>query len=984
MKNFRKLFLFAVSAAVFSMALLMCSCGKTVSAPENLKANSSGVLSWTAADGVEYEVSVNGSDYVSAENNSVNLLEFVKSAEVNKIYVRAKQGKKSSEPAVYELSVVQLAAPRKAEISADPVTHENTFVWNDVPNANRYYYSINGGKWISTNKTSFTPVTTGNFNISVKARGYFNKNTIYLESAPSPVSDTLSFLLGPSLRNDRINCISWEAAEDFDSYNLWVDGVKVKENVTSPMNLVTGDDPVLTKTGEYDIQIEAIKGGKSAWSNIYEEFGTSNINQNEIYSFDNRICNLTEYRETAHISNERYHGDSGYSLKVFSDNWLQFNFIRYMHDVNVIDFRDVSRVSYWIYVESVDDYEYDYVPAYCLPAVKHGEPNVSFFSSINVPIGEWTKVTIDCENQYEITFLLVFHNAWADFWPDGKAHTYTMYLDDITYEMIDEDPIDDYEYKFGYNRAVVNIGQYYSNDIQRFNFGSENANKKVVLEMDVCGTVTGETTSNVGFALFNDLPANMSGAEIERTFGGYVTLERNKVSTLNWKKAYIGCTLNENGAIYLTGARTSNEGSAKPFKIYAKNIRLISEIDYRLEYTGIDGGWFNPALTGIDFGAEYANKAVVFSMKVCGTADPDRISEGLGFVKTDRTWLGIGIERAKISKVGEWSTITGTWTLDENGKMWTSAADYSGNCETFTIFVKDASVVLVCDYALEYTGSDGGWFNPTLTGIDFGAEYANKVVDFSMKVCGTADPDKTTEMLGFVKTDKSWLGMGIERAKISTMSAWSTITGTWTLDENGKMWTSAADYSGNCERFSIYVKDVTVLSVKTAEESGALNILTTAGSYYKDYYYGQPTAFSTDENNVTISVYKGFGGSGFLLKNTAVKAIYDLGISEISFTISTGGGYCGILFYEDAEGLDYLSNSYTVKDTETLSPKPVYIYADGARVTVNIAALVNCSAFMNATPGIASGGIAFNVLTSAGWSPCQSNSTVTLSDITVG
>ena len=709
MKNLKKIVITSVTFVLFAVVFFLCSCGETPAVPDKLKMNNNGVLTWTAAENVEYEISFDDIEYVSVEKNSVDLLMVVKSAETNKIYVRAKIGKNKSEPAVYEFKVVQLAAPNRAEISVDPVTHEEQFVWNEVENANRYYFSVNGGKWISTNKASFTPTMTGNFTISVKARGYANKNVLYLESDASPVSDNLSFLLGPSLRNDKINQISWETGEDFDSYNLWIDGVKVRENVTSPLNLVTGDNPILTKTGEYDIQIEAVKGEKSAWSNIHEEFGTSNINENEIYSFDNRIFNLTTPREIAQISNERYHGDSGYSLKVFSDYYMQFNMIRYTSDVNVFNFSDVTRISYWIYIESVDDYEYDYVPAYCLPAVKFGCPNVSFFSSVDAPIGEWTKVTIDCENYYDIVFIMCFHNAWADFWPDGQPHTYTMYMDDIVCESRDETVFeDDYDYKLSYNALYawysykltpINVNDI-ANEGKKESEKIDYSNKTVFLEMEVCGTVTDETTSPVGFAMFSidDIPERSLPdlVALEAAFGGYVQIDKTKISGLIWNKIMIKCGLNERGEIYLSCGRTSGEGEALPFKIYIRNVKVV-DCDYVLDYTWATSGynWYNPTRTAIDFGAEYANKTVTFSMKVCGTASATG-EEVLGFIGTDG-YPAIYIDRSKLSTTDTWSTITGTWTLDENGKMQTSAMCWNDSYEFYSIFIKDAAVVSVVD-----------------------------------------------------------------------------------------------------------------------------------------------------------------------------------------------------------------------------------------------------------------------------------------------
>ena len=145
MAKFRKLFILAMLVLVCSITLFAgCSRGGTPDVPANLKMNSSGVLAWTAVEGVDYEVSLDGVDYFSVEKNSVDLLSVVESTETNKIYVRGKSGKNTSESAIYELSVVQLAAPSKAEISVDSTTHEEMFVWNEVEKANKYYISING------------------------------------------------------------------------------------------------------------------------------------------------------------------------------------------------------------------------------------------------------------------------------------------------------------------------------------------------------------------------------------------------------------------------------------------------------------------------------------------------------------------------------------------------------------------------------------------------------------------------------------------------------------------------------------------------------------------------------------------------------------------------------------------------------------------------------------------------------------------------
>ena len=401
--------------------------------------------------------------------------------------------------------------------------------------------------------------------------------------------------------------------------------------------------------------------------------------------------------------------------------------------------------------------------------------------------------------------------------------------------------------------------------------------------------------------------------------------------------------------------------------------------EYALEYTGFDGGWFNPTLTGIDFGIENANKTIDFSMKVCGTADPDKTSEMLGFVKTDKSWLGMGIERAKISTMESWSTITGTWKLDPSGRMLTSAADYSGNCEKFSIYIKDAVVTFVYDYdyKLDFSyalSGGGGWFNPNFTGIDFGAEYAHKTVVFSMKVCGTANPDKTSEMLGFVKTDKSWIGMVIGRAKISTMDSWSTITGSWALDASGKMLTSACDYSGGYENYSIYIKDITVLKAYSADEASALNVLTTASSWSSHYHGGGVYLFTKLSINSfqTIPV-AGFSGKyGFNLTKSAISSILDAGFATMSFkvTLSQLNAYSVPTYmcvYPDKDGV--MGWQLTTPDADAEYYGGGY-YVSGRTVKVNLDVLNN-----NVT-----GGLNFVFQDTTEWGNIASPCYVTFSD----
>ena len=175
-------------------------------------------------------------------------------------------------------------------------------------------------------------------------------------------------------------------------------------------------------------------------------------------------------------------------------------------------------------------------------------------------------------------------------------------------------------------------------------------------------------------------------------------------------------------------------------------------------------------------------------------------------------------------------------------------------------------------------------------------------------------------------------------------------------------------------------KDIAI--AEPSAEQRAFNVLTDGSSYYYAYYHGHPTEFAVSGDDVTVNVATTYAGaaSGFLLKNTAVETVYDLGFGELTFTLTTGdGGYCAVIFWEDTNGFDYLSDNYAA--TEIIENANVYYYASGTRITIDIAALANNPEFMNATPGMASGGLTFNVLTAASWSVYSAATTIALSDI---
>ena len=973
---------------VCCLAIFAGSCGEKLASPENLKLSSSGELKWTAGADMKYEVSVDGSTYVEVEKNSADLLELVKSTEVNKIYVRAKQGKKTSEASVFEIVVVQLATPEKPEIAANPETNESQFVWSKVDKGNKYYYSVNGGKWVSTSNTYFTPVATGSFKISVKARGYASKNTLYLESAASPESDLLEFITGPVLSNDAINEISWESIVEFDSYNLWVDGVKVRENVTSPMNLVTGEDPVLTKTGEYDIQIEAIKGNVTAWSNIYTQFGTSNINENEIYSFDNRVWNLTTYYEGVSLSDEQYHGDSGYSLKV--RQLPQFNLVRYASDdINVVDFSDVLQVWFWVYIEPIEGYEYDYVPAELLPTIKNGGNTTNYFATESAPIGEWTKVTIDCENYYEIVMIFAFHYSWAPFWPDGVARPFTMYIDDISYEVVEEAVVADYDYKLSYRQATLQTGAWYGSALTQVNFGSSYFGKTVLVDMQICGEVGEGLTAPIGLVVF----ADAAGTQ----FVEYITIDTDKIASSEWQTVSVALRLNKQGEVYIAAARTDSAGTLRAFKMYIKDIEVTFATDYILKFDSAEE--YSEMPYTLDLGDEYAYKTVEFEMEVCGTLANAIGAEGLGLADLSKTYELI-IPRASLASTETWTKVKGLWTLNEKGQLVAYTMFKSEEAEkvyemyirNFTVVsADDANVLLMTsNYGNYKYGTFGGVERIDEKGVSILANAGEQASGFVLK---TAAVQKMVDM--GMKEITFTLGVSAYNSNpvagyvylytsVANTSYIVNISDAAAKKANGAYFAAGSTITINLYDFLVAIGTGDGLNFCLTNQAAwgtdaspayvtltnfaytyasALEIMFNASSYVSQPFHGKFSGVEkVGENGAKILAEQVAGNPGFILTKAAIRNMVNRGATQVSFTVNFEvygtGALPGYLCIYAGSTRDYLVN--LSESVILLNENAIFVSA-GQTITIDLVKLLEVIGDTT--------GLEFNIFKDAVWTP---------------
>mgnify|MGYP004683462603 FL=1 len=607
-----------------------------------------GVISWTAdSSATGYEFSLDGTDYktegIEEKGSSVSLdvSSYLTEPKKYTVNVRAVYTGKKGDVASKEINVAKLATPNKPTISLDDETHYYSIVWEEVENAYRYGVSVNGGKFVTYAKNSFSPSATGDYSIVVKCLSYSKGDNYYLESETSEASETLSVIEGPVVMTYGINTISWNMSEEIDSYNVYVDGKLAKENVTSPLNMVTGDNPAITATGEYNIQLEAVKGSTSTWSNILEEFGTSNINANEIYSFDNRKWNLSNVQATGgigyEISNEKYHGDSGYSLKITKAQ--QYNMVKYCADgINDIDFSKITKITYWVYVETAGDYEGETVPVSALPQVRYEALQYNNFTQSYpgtnvdaVPIGEWTKIEVPCRVYHEQVLIFTMATG-AVLYGDNNIDGYVMYIDDICYE------IDDYVVPDGteYVSKFSNRGGWYDGGAYtELDFGEENANKTIVnLAFEVCGTASYNYSCPIGFVAF-DQPTGKGENVI-----GWLSMDRALIADTNaWRKVtFHNLMLNEEGKIYITATLCPSPVTEDfvPFKIFFKLLEddcLIETAENFLALTLRDEYKVDKTIAGVPYDYEIDVSSNTF-VEVWSSMDGGA-TKNHNFIKTD-------------------------------------------------------------------------------------------------------------------------------------------------------------------------------------------------------------------------------------------------------------------------------------------------------------------------------------------------------------
>ena len=584
----------AAILAMLASCVLLVGCGggagnqsssSTLESPTSIKMSSKGVLSWDEVDkATAYELVIGG-ETTTVESEKQDLFELITAPGEYTVSITAKNATVSSESASYSFTAVKLPTPTKPIIETDPISHTAQFVWSGGEKTRAYLQQINGGKWVSNSNAYYDITSSGSYAISVKAKGYAANNVLYLDSDASEVSETYEHQQGAVLSLLDMCLIDWtvEDGASFDAYNLWVNGEKVKENierVEGGYSLILGDDPAITQTGEYNVQIEAVKNGNSYWSNMLYEVGTYNINEGEIYSFDNRVAKFPVIKEGGSVSNEQFHGDSGYSFRFDAQHSEQFNFVRYAADghANNINYLTIKKVSYWVYVEPIEGYEGSF-PAADLPGIKwekqwtvvNGEEETEtykgcvFPATEDIPFGEWVKVEIDnIQMAYSNILIMSFRKTLAE--------NYFIYIDDICFEEVYETiEISDAEYSVSYSAAAKYMGSWFGWDFTELDFGVENANKTITVSMEVCGNADSTLgTDRVGF--FNTLEADKDPKDFQ-----WLYIDAAKISSLDsWNAVTLQVKTNSEGKCYFTGIGVVKDNNkVDPYTIFMKNINVI-------------------------------------------------------------------------------------------------------------------------------------------------------------------------------------------------------------------------------------------------------------------------------------------------------------------------------------------------------------------------------------------------------------------------
>ena len=740
---------------------------KSVATPTQLELKSSGRLTWKAVDGATgYEVSVNGIDYTSVEEEEFDVFSLIKDESVSKLYVRAKDEAGTSQAAELDVTVEQLAAPEKPEVVEDEETHAKQFNWAEVENANRYGVKVNDSEnWVSVKNNYWTLTEDGTYSIAVKCLAYVDGTEIYLESAASETSDSVEYIAGPLLYCDTLNEIYWqlEDGSSFSQYDLWIDGKEAAADIgfhgnENPLNLV--EEEYLTRTGEYNIQIKAVKeDGAYAWSNMLGNLGTGNINPNEFYSFDNRIYSTPVAKEGVGISNEKYYGESGYSLKIEPGaGGGQINLVKYEGSMYDVDLRHVRSLSYWIYLEPVPGVTDTEISTVDVFKVAYDDELGNYQNRIyasgksdygdgkTIPVNQWTKVTIvNCVNDYDNVIIL----SWAV----EMGYNYTIYLDQILIEEIEEVP-EETEFLAQYSPWAG----WYSGSAQKVAEGLT-PGTSAMLKMQLQTSADGEADENVAIAAMNSITASD-----QSWLDCYQKLD---TSVTGWRDVTFEAKVAADGCIYLAAAYFEDDGPW--LSLYIKDVEIVPGHAVKFETNGgsaVEGTVISEGLSLANFDAYYK------------TSNGNKVFSG-------------------------WYTSP---TFEEGTRIGKDIATMPA--EAITVYAKWGDEA---DYVAEFD-STAGWFSGIAAKVAEGFEPASTVsVTLELQTTldgGTDTAAKIAAFKGAAAGNDTWQNNAADLDV--TRTGWRTVTFEAVVAPDGCVYLGAAYFQDAGTPFRLYMRNVKV------------------------------------------------------------------------------------------------------------------------------------------------------------------------------
>ena len=769
-----------IAMAILAVCLITCcaigitACDKSgkdaFAAPTQLELKSSGRLTWKGVEGaVGYEVSVNGTDYTAVEEEEIDVFSVVKDVSVTKIYVRAKSETQTSEAAELAVTVHQLSAPKKPTVMEDSETHAKQFHWEAVENANRYGVKVNDNEnWVSIKNNYWTMTEDGTYSIAVKCLAYADGTTIYLESAASEESDEAVYIAGPLLYCDTLNEIYWQLEDGsaFTQYDLWIDGKEAAKDVgyhgsEDPLDLV--EEGYLTKTGEYDIQIKAVKEGDTfAWSNMLSEFGTGNINPNEFYSFDNRIFSTPIAKEGVGISDEKYYGESGYSLKIEpGSGGGQINLVKYEGALDDVDLRYVRGISYWVYFEPVSgvaDTSVDTVDAFKVAYDDslgnyqnriYAAGKSDYEDGTTIPVNRWTKVTVDaCLNEY--------HNVIILSWTVETGNNFTIYLDEILVETVESIPAET-EYTAQYvpaagwfSGAAVKVAE------------NQTPGATVTMKMDLQTSADGIADENLALASLG-APTGSNAAWQD----SYMKLDTSKTG---WREVTFDAKVAADGCVYLGAIYMADDGPWA--SIYIKDVEIIPSYAVTFETNG---------------GSDVADVM---------------IAEGSSLSGFDSMYLSV-----KDNLVFEgWYTSA---TFEVGTRVGRDVLTMPANA--LTVYAKWGDAY---EYKVHYYSNSGSWFGGEAARVSVEGAKSGDTVVLSMQVKTSQDGIAGSVIKLYPETAQ-WIdptmgenyASGVMLSPVAS-SGWREVSLTVKLTEDGYMWLAAGSENPDLGECFVYIKSL--------------------------------------------------------------------------------------------------------------------------------------------------------------------------------